>query len=189
MSWPSNQPPDYRRPSYPRRSTASMFLGRSDAPSTQFGQRGRSRVPIRLAVGILAALLLVGTVTHIGPAFRAGMHEGTRGSWIATSAQCSKVRGCIWQGKFVSSTGHVLLTKAQYAGQMPAHLRVGAALPAIDPGGSLVFPASGSDLWISLLVGLIVGAGALYWASHRWVAGYFQQRRAAEAEELRSVVP
>jgi hypothetical protein len=172
MSRPPNEP----RPTRPT-ATSLLFGGRSAADG-ETSRRARSRVPMRFAVGALSALLVVGTALHIWPAIRAGLHDGTRGAWVATSSECSKRAGCLWHGKFVLSSGRVLIASAQYAGRFPAGLHAGTSLPAIYPGGSgLVFPASGSDLWMSLLAGLIVGLLGLYWASHRWVAGFIRERR------------
>jgi hypothetical protein len=50
-------------------------------------------------------------------------------------------------------------------------------VPALFTGGSLVFPVTGSDLWIELVIGLLVSLLGLYWASHTWVAGYLRDRR------------
>jgi hypothetical protein len=49
-------------------------------------------------------------------------------------------------------------------------------IPVLYPGGNLVFPTTGSDLWISLVVAIVVALLGLYWASHKWVAGYLRQR-------------
>jgi hypothetical protein len=49
-------------------------------------------------------------------------------------------------------------------------------IPVLYPGGSLVFPTTGSDLWISLVVAIAVALLGLYWATRRWVAGYLRQR-------------
>jgi hypothetical protein len=173
MTWPANEPTSARQ------DAASRLNGDGTATNgTGARPGGRPRLPIRLVVGALAAVVLVGTAVHIGPAIRAGLHDGTRGTWVAASVQCSKSGGCVWQGKFVLSDGRVQIANSGYAGQLPFGLHVGTSLPAIYPGGSnLVFPATGSDLWISLLIGLVVGALGLYWASHRWVANFIRKRR------------
>jgi hypothetical protein len=130
---------------------------------------------VRIVVAVLGALLLVGSVAHLVPAVRAGLHEGTRGYWVVTARTCSR-KACLWTGKFVLPGGHVQVRSVQYEGQLPAGIHVGTRIAGLYPGGSLVFPTSGSDLWISLVVAIVVGLLALYWASHRWVASYLRQR-------------
>jgi hypothetical protein len=151
--------------------------------------RGRSRMPLRIVVGALAALLLVGSAVHLGPAIKAGLHDGTRGSWVATSRTCNKA-SCIWQGKFVLPDGQVKVASAQYSGQLPQTLHAGTTIPALDTGeAGLVFPATGSDLWISLLVGMLISALALYWAARKPLSEYLSKRRetAAAAAAARHV--
>lgn len=138
-------------------------------------QRRNSLTLIRIVVAVLAAILLFGSVTHIAPAVRAGLHEGTRGYWVVTGRTCSR-KLCVWTGKFVLPNGHVQVARVQYDGPMPTAIHAGTRIPALYPGGSLAFPASGSDLWISLLVGIVVALLGLYWATRKWVAGYFRQR-------------
>jgi hypothetical protein len=136
---------------------------------------------IRIMIGVVALILLVGSVTHLGPAVRAAMHHGIRGSWVATSLSCAK-KACAWSGKFVLRSGHVELAKVQYDGAVPAHIHAGTSIPAIYSGGSgLVYPTSGSDQWISLVVAIVVALLGLYWASHRWIAAYLRGRRAESA--------
>ncbi len=138
--------------------------------------RGRSRMPMRVVVAVVSALLLFGTATHIWPAFRAGLREGTRGSWVATARTCAR-NACTWRGKFVLPNGHVLLTSAQYSGRLPANIHVGTTIAGLYPGGSgLVFPLNGSDLWISLLIAMIFSIIGLYWSCHRLVENYFKGR-------------
>ncbi len=140
------------------------------------GTRPRgSNTLVRIVVAVLALVLLVGAATHIAPAIRAGLHEGTRGYWIATGRTCSR-NACLWNGKFVVPGGHVLATKLDYDGAVPTGIHAGTRIAGLYPGGSLVFPTTGSDLWISLLVAILVGLLGLYWATHRWVAGYLRQR-------------
>ncbi len=130
---------------------------------------------VRIMVVVLSAILLFGSLTHIAPAIRAGLHEGTRGYWVATSRTCNR-KACGWTGKFVLPDGHVQVARIQYTGTIPAGIHAGARIPALYPGGGLAFPATGSDLWISLLVAIVVALLGLYWATHRWVAGYLRQR-------------
>jgi hypothetical protein len=143
--------------------------------------RSRSRIPARLIVGVLCALVFFTTATRIAPAIRAGLHDGTRGAWVATNRKCVH-SACTWQGNFVLPNGHVLQTATQYEGQLPATVHPGTSVPALYTGGSgTAFPANGSDLWISLLVALLLSALGLYWAMRRWVLGYFRQRREQDA--------
>ena len=135
-------------------------------------------MPGRLVVGGLSALLLVATATGLPPAIRAGLHHGTRGFWVATVKNCAQ-SACTWNGKFVTAGGHVVLSAAQFDGRLPAGIRVGTSVAGLFTGGSAVFPATGSDLWIWLLVALVVAALGLYWSSHRLVRNYFRQRRSA----------
>jgi hypothetical protein len=138
--------------------------------------QGRSRLPARLVVGILSALLLFVTTTHLGPAIRAGRREGTHGYWVATGKHCVR-SACTWNGKFESQNGHVLLSSAQYAGRLPAGIHAGTHIAALFPGGSgLVYPPTGSDGWISLLVGLVLAVIGLYWSCHRLAAKYLRGR-------------
>lgn len=130
---------------------------------------------VRIAVAALGLLLLVGSLTHLGPAIRAGLHEGTRGYWLVTSRTCSR-KACVWNGKFVLPSGHVQVASIQYEGSLPRAIHAGMRIPVLYPGGNLVFPTTGSDLWISLVVAIVVALLGLYWASHKWVAGYLRQR-------------
>jgi len=141
--------------------------------------QGRSRLPARLIVGVLSALLLFVTATHLGPAIRAGRREGTHGYWVATAKHCVQ-SACSWNGHFVSQNGHVLLSSAQYAGRLPANIHAGTRIAALFPGGSgLVYPPSGSDGWISLLVGLVLAVIGLCWSGYRLVAKYLRERASA----------
>jgi hypothetical protein len=167
------------RPSGEPGSPASAGTFGSVPDDGSGSRRARSRVPLRVVIGILAGILFIGTAVHIGPAIKAGMRDGTRGTWVATSGHCGKT-ACVWNGKFVLPDGQVRAASAQFAGQLPANLHVGTALPALDTGEKgLVFPASGSDLWISLLVALLVSAVALFWAGRRPLLDYLSQRRKA----------
>jgi hypothetical protein len=140
--------------------------------------QGRSRLPGRLIVGVLSALVLYVTATRLTSAIRAGLREGTHGYWVATGKHCAR-SVCVWNGQF-KSNGHVVLSSVQYAGQLPAGVHAGTSLAALFPGGSaLVYPASGSDAWISVLIGLVLAVIGLYWSSHRFVANYFRDRAAA----------
>jgi hypothetical protein len=127
-------------------------------------------------VAALSLLLLYGSLAHIGPAVRAGLHEGTRGYWVVTSRTCNSRKACVWNGRFVLPSGHVQVASIQYQGTLPAAIHAGMRVPVLYPGGSLVFPATGSDLWISLTVAIVVALLGLYWSTHRWVAGYLRQR-------------
>jgi hypothetical protein len=138
----------------------------------------RSRLPGRLIIGVVSALMLFVTATHLMPAIRAGLRDGTHGYWVATTKRCSR-SVCSWIGRFESPKGHVLLSSAQYAGRLPAGVHAGTSVAGLLPGGSLVYPPTGSDEWISLLVLLILAVGGLYWSSHRLVAKYFRDRAAA----------
>jgi hypothetical protein len=131
---------------------------------------------VRIVVAALALLLLFGSLTHLGPAIRAGLHEGSRGYWVVTGRTCNR-KACVWTGKFVLPSGHVQVASIQYEGTLPASIHAGMRIPVLYPGGGLVFPTTGSDLWISLVVAIVVGLLGLYWASHRWVASYLRQRK------------
>ena len=138
--------------------------------------QGRSRLPGRLIVAVLSALVLFVTASRLMPAIRAGLHEGTRGFWVATGQHCER-SACTWNGQFTLPDGRVVLSSAQYSGQLPAGIHAGTHLAALFPGGSaLVYPASGSDAWISLLFGLVLAVIGLYWSSHRFVANYLRNR-------------
>lgn len=144
--------------------------------------RTRSRVPARLIVGVLCALIFFTTATRIAPAVRAGLREGTRGEWVATTKKCVR-SACAWKGNFVLPDGHVELTSAQYDGQLPAPVHAGTSVAARYTGGSgLVFPASGSDLWISLLVAMGLSLLGLYWAARPYLTRYFRRRREQEPD-------
>jgi len=137
---------------------------------------GRGRLPMRPIVAVLSLLLLFGTGTHIAPAIRAGLRDGTHGSWVATARTCVR-HACTWQGKFVLPSGHVLLTSVEYLGQLPRGIHAGTAVAGLYPGGShQIFPATGSDLWISLLIAMAFGLLGLYWSSHRVVRNYLAGR-------------
>ncbi len=172
-------------PSAPRsaRDAFGQSFGAAGSPASRPAKtktsapRQRSRLPLKLIVGILSAILLVSSAIHIGPAVRAGLHDGTRGTWVATTKSCHR-SACVWNGKFVDPGGHVLVTSAQYAGHIPTGIHAGTAVPALFTGGSgLVYPVTGSDLWIELLIALLVSLLGLYWSSHKWVAEYLRERR------------
>ncbi len=138
-------------------------------------RRQNTMALLRIVVAVLGVILVVGSAVHIAPAIRAGLREGTRGYWVVTGRTCSR-KVCVWVGKFVLPDGHVQLARAQYTGSLPASIHVGTRIQALAPGGGLVFPSTGSDLWISMVVGLAVGLIALYWAGYRWLAAYLRQR-------------
>ena len=141
--------------------------------------QGRSRLPGRLIIGVVSALILFVTATHLSPAIRAGLHDGSHGHWVATGKHCAR-SVCTWTGRFVSPNGHVLLSSAQYAGRLPTGIHAGTSVAGLYPGGSgLVYPPTGSDEWISLLVLLILAVAGLYWSSRPVVAKYFRDRAAA----------
>jgi hypothetical protein len=173
MSLPSSQPTSARE------AFGLSFGGRFTGPRRDPGQDQRPgrRLPLKLIVGVVSAILLVSTALHIVPAMRAGLHDGIRGMWVATTQTCHR-SACLWTGKFVLPGGHVQVTSAQYAGQLPRAVQAGTRVPALYTGGSgLVFPAAGSSLWIELLIAMLVSALGLYWASHAWVAKYLRERR------------
>jgi len=172
MSQPSFQPKSARE------AFGQSFGGRFTRPTT--GQspdpRPGRRLQLKLIVGAVSAFLLISTALHIVPAVRAGLHDGTRGTWVATTKTCHR-SACLWDGKFVAPGGHVLVASTQYAGAMPKGIQVGTSVPALFTGGSgLVFPAAGSDLWIELTIALLVSLLGLYWASNKWVASYLRER-------------
>jgi hypothetical protein len=136
-------------------------------------------MPGRLIVGALSAVLLIAIGDRIVPAIRAGLRDGTRGFWVATTERCVR-SACTWNGKFVTTSGHVILSSAQFYGRLPTGIRPGSSVAGLFPGGSgVVFPATGSDLWMSLLAALVVAALGLYWSSHRLVRNYLRQRRSS----------
>jgi hypothetical protein len=138
-------------------------------------------MPGRLVAGVLSAVLLVGTAAHLMPAIRAGLHDGTRGLWVATTKTCVR-SACSWNGKFVSAGGHVVLASARYYGKLPAGIRPGTSVAGLFTGGSgIVFPATGSDLWMLLLAAFVVSALGLYWSSHRLVRNSLRQHRSSAA--------
>lgn len=165
-------------PSEPKSAQGGARSPRSRGSDLGVSLRPRSRMPGRLVAGGLSALLLAVTVARLPSAIRAGLHQGTRGFWVATTRKCAR-SACTWNGKFVSD-GHVLLSSAQYYGRLPVGIRAGTSVAGLFTGGSgVVFPATGSDLWMSLLVALAVAALGLYWSSHRLVRSYIRQRRSA----------
>ena len=120
--------------------------------SSAHGVRAGAACRIRLIVAVVSAILLVGTATHILPAIRAGLHDGTRGSWVATDEACPR-SACIWNGKFVSPGGHVLLTLAQYSGRYPRGFTRAPACRRCSPAApGSCSRLTGSDLWIELLI-------------------------------------
>jgi hypothetical protein len=176
MSLPSSGPPRSAREAFGQ-TLGGRFTGLTSGQNqdTGQGQRRRGRLPLKPIVGAVSAVLLVVTALHILPAIRAGLHDGTRGAWVATGKVCHR-SACIWNGKFVAPGGHVLVASAQYAGPMPRGIQSGTSVPALFTGGGLVFPVNGSDLWVELVIGLLVSMLGLYWASHRWVANYLRER-------------
>lgn len=160
-------------PSPPARSAREAFGGPFGGRmgSTNPQSRGpRGRLPLKLIVGIVSAFLLVSTVPQLAPAVRAGLHDGTRGTWVATTKTCRK-SVCIWTGNFVTPGGHVAVAGTHYAGPIPVRTRAGYSVPALFTGSSgVVFPSTGSDLWIELVIALLASMLGLYWATHAWVA-------------------
>lgn len=157
----------------PPRSAREAFglqLGGLMGSSNPQSRGPRGRLPIKLIVGIVSAFLLVTSVPHLAPAVRAGLHDGTRGTWVATTKTCHK-SACMWTGNFVTPGGHVAVASTHYAGPIPAGTRAGYSIPALFTGGSgVVFPITGSDLWIELVIALLASVIGLYWATHAWVA-------------------
>jgi hypothetical protein len=175
MSLPSSGPRSARD------AFGQTFGGRMSRPrpsqDQDAGSPRRGRLPLKLIVGVVSAVLLVATAIHILPAVRAGLHDGTRGNWVATTKTCHG-SACVWNGEFVAPGGHVLVTSAQYAGPIPKGIQAGTRVPALFTGGSgLVFPVTGSDLWIELVIALLASLLGLCWASHKWVADYLRERR------------
>jgi hypothetical protein len=155
-------------------------MGSTRALGTDGSQRPRRRLPIKLIVGAVSAFLLVSTALDLGPAVRAGLHDGTRGLWVATSKTC-RGSACIWAGKFVTPGGHVVLASTRYAGPIPGGVRAGTRVPALFTGGSgVVFPTTGSDLWIEMVVALLASLLGLFWATRARVAQYLRERRPAD---------
>jgi hypothetical protein len=176
MSLPPSQPKSARE-AFGQSFGGRRFTGLTTRQDPDQPHRPRARLPLKLIVGVVSAGLLVSTALHIVPAMRAGMHDGTRGRWVATTQTCHR-SACIWNGKFVTPGGHVLMASAHYAGQLPVSTQAGTSVPALFTGGSgLVFPAAGSDLWVELLIGLLVSILGLYWASQKLVANYIRERR------------
>jgi hypothetical protein len=176
MSQPPSAPRS-ARDAFGQSMGAGRFGGLVPRPDRDQGRRQRSRLPLKPIVGILSAILLASSALHVWPAIRAGLHDGTRGTWVATTKTCHR-SACIWDGKFVAPGGHVLVTSAHYAGHIPTDAHAGTTLPALFTGGSgLVYPVTGSDLWIELVIAILVSVLGLYWSSHRWVAEYLRERR------------
>ncbi len=145
------------------------LIGSSNAPGTDGSRGPRRRLPLKLIVGVVSAFLLVSTGLDVVPAVRAGLHDGTHGTWVATTRTCHRT-ACVWTGKFVTPGGHVVVATAHYAGRIPVGTRAGTSVPALFTGDSnLVYPTAGSDLWIELVIALLASILGLYWASHVWV--------------------
>lgn len=145
--------------------------------------RSRSRLPMKVIVGILSALLLVAVAAHLEPAIKAGLRDGTHGSWVATSKTCER-HACTWDGKFVLPNGHVLVSSAQYSGKIPASIHAGTSVPGLYTGGSLVFPPTGSDLWISLLIAIGFALLGLWWSCRKVVIDYFHRRSDSDSDSV-----
>jgi hypothetical protein len=164
-------------PSPPPRSAREAFgrplgglMGSSNPPGADGSRGPRRRLPLKLIVGVVSAFLLVSTGLDVVPAARAGLHDGTRGTWVATTRTCHG-SACVWTGKFLTQGGHVVVASAHYAGSIPVGTRAGTTVPALFTGDSnLVYPTAGSDLWIELVIALLASILGLYWASHAWVA-------------------
>jgi len=160
MSRPSTEPgsPASARP--PGRLLSGGLGGPSGTP------RNRSRVPLRLVVGVLAAFLFVGSAVHLGPAIKAGLKDGTRGSWVATTRTCGKT-GCVWKGNFVLPGGQVGETSVDYDGRLPVSLHAGTSVPALAVGVPLgryyqlyyVFPFTQQQSFMALIQRVLVGVG------------------------------
>jgi len=162
----------------PRSMPGGSGSQRSQSAHPSALPRPRSRMPGRLVVAGLSAVLLVAIGDRLLPAIRAGLHDGTRGFWVATSESCAR-SACTWNGKFVSG-GHVVLSSARYYGRLPAGLHAGSSVRGLFTGASgIVFPANGSDLWIWLLVALVAAGLGLYWSSRPLVKNYVRQRSSA----------
>lgn len=138
---------------------------------------------MKVIVGILSALLLVAVAAHLEPAIKAGLRDGTHGSWVATSKTCER-HACTWDGKFVLPNGHVLVSSAQYSGKIPASIHAGTSVPGLYTGGSLVFPPTGSDLWISLLIAIGFALLGLWWSCRKVVIDYFHRRSDSDSDSV-----
>ena len=166
MSLPS-PPPRSAREAFSR--PLGTLIGSSNASRTDGSRGPRRRLPLKLIVGVVSAFLLVSTGLDVVPAVRAGLHDGTHGTWVATTRTCHRT-ACVWTGKFVTPGGHVVVATAHYAGRIPVGTRAGTRVPALFTGDSnLVYPTAGSDLWIELVIALLASILGLYWASHVWV--------------------
>jgi hypothetical protein len=175
VSLPSSQPRSAREAF--DRTFGGRFGGlpRDQGPDQRPGRR--LPLPIKPIVAVLSAILLVSTALDIVPAMRAGLHDGTRGEWVATTKACHG-SACLWRGEFIASGGRVLIVGAQYAGQLPRSIGAGTRVPALFTGGSsLVYPVTGSDLWIELLVAMLLSGLGLYWASRKWLIRYLHKIR------------
>ena len=182
----SSPPPRSAREAFSR--PLGDLMGSSNRPGTGRPGVPRRRMPLKLIVGVVAAFLLVSTGLDVLPAVRAGLHDGTRGMWVATTRTCHG-SACAWTGQFVTPAGHVVVASVHYAGAIPAGTRAGTRVPALYTGGSnLVYPVAGSDLWIELVITLLVSILGLYWASHAWVADRLARanRRAIRAPSDRA---
>jgi hypothetical protein len=167
MSLPS-PPPRSAREALSR--PLGSLMGPSNSPITDGSRGPRRRLPLKLIVGAVSAFLLVSTGLDVVPAVRAGLHDGTRGTWVATTRTCNR-NACVWTGKFVTAGGRVIVASAHYAGPVPVGTTPGTSEPALFTGDSnLVYPTAGSDLWIELVIAFLASILGLYWASHVWVA-------------------
>jgi hypothetical protein len=132
-------------------------------------------------LGVVAAGWVIWlAASHLGPGLRAAHRQGTVGSWIANE----QVKDG-WFGEFDSTSGTVTRPHIRYAGSLPAVVKVGTAVPALDTGASdEVYPLTGSGLWIHDVIWIIIGALALIGLLAR---GFFVERRRRRATRADSL--
>jgi hypothetical protein len=111
-----------------------------------------------VAVGAVAAMLIVAVAFALVPAIDAARGDGTTGTFTVSSSVCTVKLGCKWVGTFESPGRQPI--QVDYQGHLPSGAGPGTSVPAIHPGGSSdVFAPHGSAAWIDdLLLVIVIGA-------------------------------
>jgi tetratricopeptide (TPR) repeat protein len=98
-------------------------------------------------------------VVDWGPNWQAAHGGGTTGTLVLTRSDCV-LDLCDWYGDFTGDDGSVRTDVAMQAEYVPEGAQVGDVLRVRDTGArDGLFPESGSDEWISVLLMTVVGVG------------------------------
>jgi hypothetical protein len=113
----------------------------------------------RILMLIVAAVLIGAGLYSIGPSWTAHIGGGSRGTFTVTRQSCGRV--CEWIGDFTPSDGGPARSNVRMGYGHTGIQAIGDVVPAIDAGGSSVFPADGGYEWLLAIGALSLGATVL----------------------------